>query len=83
GGPTDHANLEHLCPKHHRFKTLGHWTARQPEPGTIEWHSPTGRTYATDPALDYQPNPPTRTLPELPPRPGPQTQHSDDEPPPF
>ncbi|MFE5116765.1 hypothetical protein ACFQ9D_12410, partial [Arthrobacter koreensis] len=44
----------------HRFKTLGHWTARQPEPGTIEWHSPTGRTYATDPALDYQPNPPTR-----------------------
>ncbi|WP_433122140.1 DUF222 domain-containing protein [Arthrobacter koreensis] len=60
GGPTDHANLEHLCPKHHRFKTLGHWTARQPEPGTIEWHSPTGRTYATDPALDYQPNPLTR-----------------------
>ncbi|WP_176697634.1 HNH endonuclease [Arthrobacter koreensis] len=83
GGATEHANLEHLCPKHHRFKTLGHWTARQPEPGTIEWHSPTGRTYATDPALDYQPNPPTRTLPELPPRPGPQTQHSDDEPPPF
>ncbi|MFW0771437.1 DUF222 domain-containing protein [Arthrobacter koreensis] len=83
GGATEHANLEHLCPKHHRFKTLGHWTARQPEPGTIEWHSPTGRTYATDPALDYQPNPPTRRLPELPPRPGPQTQHSDDEPPPF
>ncbi|MFF2822421.1 DUF222 domain-containing protein [Arthrobacter koreensis] len=54
GGPTDHANLEHLCPKHHRFKTLGHWTARQPEPGTIEWHSPTGRTYATGPTLEYQ-----------------------------
>ncbi|MFF2675074.1 DUF222 domain-containing protein [Arthrobacter koreensis] len=60
GGPTDHANLEHLCPKHHRFKTLGHWKARQPEPGTIEWNSPTGRMYATDPALDYQPNPLTR-----------------------
>ncbi|WP_433122266.1 DUF222 domain-containing protein [Arthrobacter koreensis] len=54
GGATEHANLEHLCPKHHRFKTLGHWTARQPEPGTIEWNSPTGRTYATDPTLEYQ-----------------------------
>ncbi|MFZ3416537.1 DUF222 domain-containing protein [Arthrobacter sp. 3Tela_A] len=55
GGPTDHTNLEHLCPKHHRFKTLGHWKARQPEPGTIEWESPTGRTYTTDAALDYMP----------------------------
>ncbi|MBF4994255.1 DUF222 domain-containing protein [Arthrobacter gandavensis] len=54
GGPTDHANLEHLCPKH-RFKTLGHWKARQPEPGTIEWNSPTGRTYTTDPAVDCVP----------------------------
>ncbi|MFF2822710.1 DUF222 domain-containing protein [Arthrobacter koreensis] len=60
GGATEHANLEHLCPRHHRFKTLGHWTARQPEAGTVEWNSPTGRTYATDPALDYQPTPPTR-----------------------
>ncbi|MER1997769.1 MAG: hypothetical protein ABTA24_14915, partial [Arthrobacter sp.] len=53
GGPTNHANLEHLCPKHHRFKTLGHWKARQPQPGTIKWTSPTGRTYTTDPSLDY------------------------------
>ncbi|MCC3296609.1 HNH endonuclease [Arthrobacter caoxuetaonis] len=53
GGPTDHTNLEHLCPKHHRFKTLGHWNARQPEPGTLQWNSPTGRTYSTQPALDY------------------------------
>ncbi|MER1997490.1 MAG: HNH endonuclease signature motif containing protein, partial [Arthrobacter sp.] len=53
GGPTNHANLEHLCPKHHRFKTLGHWTARQPQPGTIKWTSHTGRTYTTDPSLDY------------------------------
>ncbi|MER2133122.1 MAG: DUF222 domain-containing protein [Arthrobacter sp.] len=55
GGPTDHANLEHLCPKHHRFKTLGHWKARQPQAGTIEWNSPTGRTYTTDAALDFTP----------------------------
>ncbi|MBD7994322.1 DUF222 domain-containing protein [Arthrobacter sp. Sa2CUA1] len=53
GGATDHSNLEHLCPKHHRFKTLGHWRARQPEAGTIEWTSPVGRTYRTGPILAY------------------------------
>ncbi|WP_312180417.1 DUF222 domain-containing protein [Arthrobacter sp.] len=73
-GPTDHANLEHLCPKHHRFKTLGHWKARQPEPGTIEWHSPTGRTYTTDPALSYMPSYPPHSPTAAPP---------DDDPPPF
>ena len=56
GGTTNHTNLEHLCPKHHRLKTLGHWKARQPQPGTITWNSPTGRTYTTDPNLDYRPN---------------------------
>ena len=79
GGPTDHSNLEHLCPKHHRFKTLGHWKARQPQPGTIEWDSPTGRTYATDPALDYArsqtpPKQPDRSLEAL---------QADNDPPPF
>ncbi|MBD8043219.1 DUF222 domain-containing protein [Arthrobacter sp. Sa2BUA2] len=53
GGPTEHSNLEHLCPKHHRFKTLGHWKARQPQPGTIEWTSPAGQAYRTEAALDY------------------------------
>ncbi|WP_318241789.1 HNH endonuclease [Arthrobacter pullicola] len=51
GGPTEHSNLEHLCPKHHRFKTLGYWKARRPEPGALDWTSPTGRTYTTEPAL--------------------------------
>ncbi|MBF4993597.1 DUF222 domain-containing protein [Arthrobacter gandavensis] len=89
GGPTDHANLEHLCPKHHRFKTLGHWKARQPEPGTIEWNSPAGRTYATDPALDYLPTPPkpgtpqSRQQPGTPQPPGRSTPKPDDDPPPF
>ncbi|MCC9179213.1 HNH endonuclease signature motif containing protein, partial [Arthrobacter sp. zg-Y750] len=35
GGPTDHGNLAHLCRRHHRFKTLGFWKARQPEPGVM------------------------------------------------
>jgi hypothetical protein len=80
GGATEHANLEHLCPKHHRFKTLGHWTARQPEAGTVEWNSPTGRTYATDPALDYQPTPPTRKASN---NPAESVQDSKHDPPPF
>lgn len=52
GGPTEHSNLEHLCPKHHRFKTLGYWRARQPEPGTLGWTSPSGRSYTTQPLLE-------------------------------
>ncbi|WP_442860107.1 DUF222 domain-containing protein [Arthrobacter sp. zg-Y179] len=47
GGPTDHGNLECLCRKHHAFKTAGFWTARQPEPGLLEWTSPAGRKYKT------------------------------------
>ncbi|WP_312180556.1 DUF222 domain-containing protein [Arthrobacter sp.] len=53
GGNTEHSNLEHLCPKHHRFKTLGHWKATQPEPGSIQWTSPTGRRYRTAPMLGF------------------------------
>ncbi|MCQ1987857.1 DUF222 domain-containing protein [Arthrobacter sp. zg-Y844] len=52
GGPTVHGNLEHLCRRHHRFKTLGYWKACQPVPGVIEWTSPTGRVYRTEPFLE-------------------------------
>ncbi|MCC9175806.1 HNH endonuclease [Arthrobacter sp. zg-Y179] len=55
GGPTDHGNLEHLCRRHHRFKTLGFWKAWQPVPGVIEWTSPTGRVYRTEPFLELGP----------------------------
>ncbi|MCC9174686.1 HNH endonuclease signature motif containing protein [Arthrobacter sp. zg-Y179] len=55
GGPTDHGNLEHLCRRHHRFKTLGYWKACQPEPGVIQWTSPTGRVYRTEPFLELGP----------------------------
>ncbi|MCC9176723.1 HNH endonuclease signature motif containing protein [Arthrobacter sp. zg-Y750] len=54
GGPTEHGNLEHLCRRHHRFKTLGYWKAHQPTPGVIEWTSPAGRTYRTDPFLETE-----------------------------
>ncbi|WP_104162167.1 HNH endonuclease signature motif containing protein [Arthrobacter sp. ZGTC212] len=51
GGSTDHDNLEHLCKRHHMFKSRGFWKARQHSPGIIEWTSPGGRTYRTDPHL--------------------------------
>ncbi|MCQ1996446.1 HNH endonuclease signature motif containing protein [Arthrobacter sp. zg-Y1171] len=59
GGPTDHGNLEHLCRRHHRFKTLGYWKACQPIPGVIEWTSPTGRVYRAEPFLDLVSQQPT------------------------
>ncbi|WAP50462.1 DUF222 domain-containing protein [Arthrobacter sp. ATA002] len=51
GGATDHDNLEHLCRRHHMFKTEGYWKAHQPSPGIIEWTSPGGRRYCTEPDL--------------------------------
>ncbi|MBP3035207.1 DUF222 domain-containing protein [Arthrobacter sp. zg-ZUI100] len=51
GGATDHDNLEHLCRRHHMFKTEGFWKACQPSAGVIEWTSPGGRTYRTEPHL--------------------------------
>ncbi|MCQ2001992.1 HNH endonuclease [Arthrobacter zhaoxinii] len=60
GGTTDHTNLSHLCRKHHRFKTLGHWKASQstagPGSGILEWTSPLGRTYQTTPQLRLRAN---------------------------
>ncbi|MCC3274501.1 HNH endonuclease [Arthrobacter sp. zg-Y20] len=57
GGPTDHGNLAHLCRRHHRFKTLGFWKASQPEPGVMEWTSPSGRIYRTEPFLELAHSP--------------------------
>ncbi|MCC3301465.1 HNH endonuclease [Arthrobacter sp. zg-Y895] len=72
GGPTDHGNLEHLCRRHHRFKTLGFWKAGQPTPGVIEWTSPTGRIYRTEPFLELgPPEGGPGPGPEASPRPGP------------
>jgi hypothetical protein len=51
GGATHHDNLEHLCRRHHMFKTKGFWKACQPSPGVIEWTSPGGRKYRTEPQL--------------------------------
>ncbi len=60
GGTTDHDNLEHLCRRHHMFKSRGFWKAKQRSPGIIEWTSPGGRTYRTDPYLSLGPSLGTR-----------------------
>ncbi|MBP3036219.1 DUF222 domain-containing protein [Arthrobacter sp. zg-ZUI100] len=57
GGATDHDNLEHLCRRHHMFKTEGFWKACQPAAGIIEWTSPGGRIYRTEPHLQLVPSP--------------------------
>jgi hypothetical protein len=53
GGPTNAANLGHLCRHHHRLKHMTRWsvTSTREAPGRrrIEWTSPTGHHRAADP----------------------------------
>ncbi|WP_457920360.1 DUF222 domain-containing protein [Mycolicibacterium murale] len=53
GGWTAGFNLDPKCRTHHRIKTFlsgeGGWTTKQLTGGTIEWTSPTGRTYRCTP----------------------------------
>jgi len=53
-GETAHNNLAHLCPSHHRLKHMTGWRVRQLGDGVIEWTSPTGKTYITDPEVQMQ-----------------------------
>jgi Domain of unknown function (DUF222) len=49
-GPTHPSNLKCVCRKDHLLKTFWDgWTDRQYPDGTIEWTSPTGKTYITHP----------------------------------
>ncbi|WP_188717829.1 HNH endonuclease signature motif containing protein [Agrococcus terreus] len=49
GGSTSLGNLAHLCRRHHTLKGATRWRLEQPEPGTLHWTSPTGRTYTDEP----------------------------------
>jgi hypothetical protein len=51
GGPTDCDNLSHLCPEHHRSKHETTWQAKQLAGGIIQWTSPDGRSYVTEPEI--------------------------------
>ena len=49
GGATSAENLACLCPKHPRLKHRGGWRVRQVGGASLEWTSPSGREYRTEP----------------------------------
>ena len=52
GGPTAFDNLTHLCINHHKLKTLTGWGYQHLDRfGTVEWTSPLGELYITEPAV--------------------------------
>ncbi len=42
-------SLVPLCRNHHQAKQCPGWHTTQPEPGTLTWTLPHGRTYTTTP----------------------------------
>jgi hypothetical protein len=51
GGRTCACNLAPLCRRHHRAKQAPGWQLSQPEPGTMIWTTPSGRTCTTHPSI--------------------------------
>ncbi|HET7012846.1 MAG TPA: HNH endonuclease signature motif containing protein [Streptosporangiaceae bacterium] len=49
GGRTCPCNLEPACRQHHRTKQAPGWHLHQPQPGTLIWTAPHGRTYIREP----------------------------------
>jgi hypothetical protein len=52
GGPTRWDNLACLCKKHHHLKDETVWKVTQLEHGILQWTSPTGRVYTTEPQTE-------------------------------
>ncbi|MFC0678791.1 DUF222 domain-containing protein [Lysobacter korlensis] len=51
-GPTAFDNLAHLCVNHHKLKTVTGLTYRHLDrTGTLEWTTPMGQNYITEPAV--------------------------------
>ena len=50
GGRTCPCNLAPLCRRHHQTKQAPGWHLTQPEPGTLTWTTPHGRSYAVTPS---------------------------------
>jgi hypothetical protein len=48
-GLTCPCNLSPLCRRHHQAKQAPGWQLHQPEPGTLIWTTPSGRTYTALP----------------------------------
>ncbi|WP_162138921.1 HNH endonuclease signature motif containing protein [Gryllotalpicola ginsengisoli] len=58
GGPTRLGNLACLCANHHHVKHEAGWGLMQYAGGILEWISPTGRHYRTEPEIPIAPSPP-------------------------
>ncbi|MEY2847884.1 MAG: hypothetical protein RI885_549 [Actinomycetota bacterium] len=54
-GETEHDNLAHLCRGHHRLKHQTRWRITHHPHGALEWTSPTGHIYRTEPAETLTP----------------------------
>jgi hypothetical protein len=48
-GRTCECNLGPKCRRHHRAKQAPGWRVERPEPGTVRWTLPNGRTHTTHP----------------------------------
>ena len=51
GGRSCECNVRPLCRRHHRCKQAPRWALQQPDPGTMIWTTPAGRTYTTVPTI--------------------------------
>jgi len=51
-GLTQYDNLACLCAKHHHLKDQTVWRLTQRDRGVLEWTSPAGRTYLTEPQTE-------------------------------
>jgi hypothetical protein len=51
GGPTQWDNLACLCEKHHHLKDETVWKVVQLDHGILQWTSPAGRVYTTEPEM--------------------------------
>jgi hypothetical protein len=50
GGRTCECNLAPFCRRHHQTKQAPGWRVTHPEPGTLVWTAPHGRSYIVTPA---------------------------------
>ncbi|BDZ63744.1 HNH endonuclease signature motif containing protein [Agromyces mangrovi Wang et al. 2018] len=55
GGETAHDNLAHLCARHHHLIHEAGWRVVQRGGRVLEWRSPLGREYTTEPAEPMSP----------------------------
>ncbi|MDE0546511.1 HNH endonuclease signature motif containing protein [Microbacterium sp. C7(2022)] len=60
GGATDVTNLACLCKRHHTLKHATDWSVTQLPGGSLQWTSPSRRTYRDDPPprVTFVPSPP-------------------------